>query len=296
MNSRQLQYAVMLSETGNFSQLAEKLNITQPALSKQILSLEKDLGVQLFNRNTNPVTLTAAGEYFINSARDILYKQDQLFRSMEQFKSGDKGQLVIGITPFRSSYLIPGIIKKLREAFPGVQVKLIEEGSDVLRKDAAEGKFDFAVVNLPVDEAVLDVTLIEPDRLVLVATDEFIENHPLLKGKKEIVFMECKDIPFVVVSANQEMRILFDKLCASSAVQPDIAAEVVGLTTAWEMACSGVAATLLPLQFVKRENTVRPVTVIELKDNIYLRQPAVVVKHGQYISDYARYAVDLLTK
>ncbi len=296
MNSRQLQYAVMLSETGNFSQLAERLNITQPALSKQILSLEKDLGVQLFNRNTNPIALTAAGEYFVNSAKEILYKQDQLFRSMEQFKSGDKGQLVIGITPFRSSYLIPSIVKKIREKFPGVQVKLVEEGSDLLRKDAAEGKFDFAIVNLPVDETVLDVTLIEPDRLVLVVADDLVQKYPQLEGKTEIVFKACKEIPFVVVGANQEMRVLFDKLCVSSDVQPDIAAEVVGLTTAWEMACSGVAATLLPLQFVNRENTDRSVTVIELKDNIYLRQPAVVVKHGQYISDYARYAIELLTK
>lgn len=296
MNLRQLQYAVLLSETGNFSQLAEKLNITQPALSKQILSLEKELGTQLFDRNSNPVTLTAAGEYFIREARDLLYKEDQLLRSMEQFKSGDKGQLVIGITPFRSAYLIPEIVKKIRIKFPGIQVKLVEEGSELLRKDAADGKFDFAVVNMPIDEALLDATLIEPDRLVLVLSDEIAQNYPEIKTAKEIDFKECKEIPFVVAGPNQEMRMLFEKLCLSTGVRPVVAAEVVNLTTAWEMACSGVAATLLPLQFVNSEISNRQLTVIELKNDVYLRQPAVVVKRGQYVSEYARYAVELLTK
>ncbi len=292
MNSRQLQYAVLLSETGNFSQVAEKLNITQPALSKQILSLEKELGTQLFDRNRNPVALTAAGEHFIREAKEILYKESQLVKSMEQFSSGDKGQLVIGITPFRSAYLIPETVKKVREKFPGVQVKLAEEGSEALRKDAAEGMFDFAVVNMPVDESVLDAVLIEPDSLALVIPEAM---DSAFKGKDEVDFSACRDIPFVILGANQEMRQLFEKLCTDSGIRPETAAEVVNLTSAWEMACAGVGATLLPVQFVngKRDSHV---TVVKLKNSFYLRQPAVVAKKGQYLSDYARYAINLLTK
>lgn len=293
MNSRQLQYAVLLSEIGNFSQLAEKLNITQPALSKQILALEKELGVQLFDRNTNPIRLTAAGEYFVREAKELLYKEEQLLRSMEQFKSGDKGRLVIGITPFRSAYLIPDIVKKVRKKFPGVQVKLVEEGSELLRKDVVDGKFDFAVVNLPVDDSQLEVKLIEPDRLVLVLSEDLVKNFPKFKNVDKIDFKECKDLPFAVVGQGQEMRMLFEKLCSSTQVYPDIATEVVGLTTSWEMARSGVAATLLPLQFINSVNK-RNLVVIELTNDVYLRQPAVVYKSGQYISEYARYAIDLL--
>lgn len=292
VNSRQLQYAVLLSESGNFSHVAESLNITQPALSKQILSLEKELGVQLFDRNRNPVTLTAAGEHFIREAREILYRESQLMKSMEQFGSGDKGQLVIGITPFRSAYLIPETVKKVREKFPGVQVKLAEEGSEALRKNAAEGMFDFAVVNMPVDESVLDAVLIEPDRLALVIPESIKTDFSV---SEETDFSLCKDIPFVVLGAGQEMRQLFEKLCIHSDVRPQIAAEVVNLTSAWEMACAGVGATLLPLQFVNGKRH-RNVTVVKLKNSFFLRQPAVVVKKGQYLSAYARYAIKLLTK
>lgn len=294
MNLRQLQYAVLLSETCNFSQVAEKLNITQPALSKQILSLEKELGVQLFDRTNMPARLTVAGEYFIREAKELLYKEEQLMRTMEQFKKGDKGRLVIGITPFRSAYLVSGIIRKMRKKFPGIQIKLVEQGSEVLRKDAADGKFDFAVVNLPVDDSRLEVKLIEPDRLVLVASEELLDEHPELKDKKSISFSKCKDLPFAVVGQGQEMRTLFDKLCSSADIMPEIATEVVNLTTSWEMACSGVAAALLPLQFVNNADTSRSIRVIELEDKINLRQPAVVYKKGQYLSRYAKYAVELL--
>ncbi len=293
MNSRQLQYAVLLSEIGNFSQVAEKLNITQPALSKQILCLEKELGTQLFDRERNPVTLTASGEYFIREARELLYRQTQLTKSMEQFRNGDKGQLVIGITPFRSAYLISEVVKKVRDKFPGVQVRLAEEGSEVLRKDAAEGKFDFAVINLPVDESRLDVTLIEADKLALVMPESMASTY---SDGDEADFSSFKDVPFVVPGVNQEMRQLFEKLCASSGVRPQIAAEVVNLTSAFEMACAGVGATLLPLQFVKGKDKNGKMAVVKLKNSFSLRQPAVVIKKGQYLSPYARYAVKLLTE
>lgn len=294
MNSRQLQYAIALSEIGNFSQVAEKLNITQPALSKQILSLENELGVKLFNRGTTPLTMTPAGQYFIREAQELLYKEDQLLRTMEQFKSGQAGQLVIGSNPFRSSYLIPEIIKEFHAVYPNIRIKLLEENSEQLRKDAAEGKYDFAVVNLPVDESTLDVIPLESDRLVLVIPPEYKHLLPLESGCQEVDFGVCKDLPFVVLQKNQEMRQLFEKLCATYNFHPNIAAEVVGMTTSWSMASAGVGATILPLQFVRRR-AVEGMTVVGIKNTVYTRQPAIITRRGQYISPYARYAMDLLT-
>lgn len=294
MNSRQLQYAIALSEIGNFSQVADKLKISQPALSKQILSLENELGVKLFDRSTSPLTITPAGQHFIQEAQELLYKEDQLFRSMERFKSGDAGQLVIGVTPFRSSYLIPEVVKEFHITYPNIQVKLVEAGSDLLRKEAAEGKYDFAVVNLPVDESVLDVVPLEPDRLVLVIPLEWKHKINIPTGCKEVDFGACKDLPFVVVQQNQEMRQLFEKLCAAHNFHPNIAAEVVSLTTAWSMACAGVAATILPLQFINHKQLTNGLTVIEINNAVYSRQPAIITRRGQYVSPHARYAMHLL--
>ena len=141
MNTRQLQYAIELSQVCNFSQVAEKLNITQPALSKQILSLENELGVKLFDRTTTPMVLTAAGESFIRQAKELLIRQEQLAHSLRSFQSGDSGRLVIGVSPFRAIYMIPQIAEKVRKKFPGVQILLHEVGSGTLRKEVAEGKY-----------------------------------------------------------------------------------------------------------------------------------------------------------
>lgn len=289
MNAKQMEYAVMLAETGSFSQLAEKLRISQPALSKQILSLEKELGLSLFDRSAVPVTPTAAGVHFVAQAKDLLYRQQQLLSSMEQFREGSRGQLVIGATPFRSAYMLPEMLAQLREKYPGIRVKIVEKTSALLRKDAAEGRYDFAVVNLPVDEASLECRPLEPDKLVLVVPRSMQGQLPA----GPVAFAQCAVLPFITVGDRQEMRVLFEKLCLQCSVTPPIAAEVVGLTTAWDMACAGVGATLLPLQFVRTKPQDK-VAVLPLQDEIFLRQPAIAIKHGQYLPPYAQYAIRLL--
>lgn len=295
MNSRQLQYVITLNKTRSFSQASEMLNITQPALSKQILNLEKELGIKIFDRNTVPFTVTPAGEYFIREAEKRLYQEDQLLRSLEQFKSGQKGRLVIGISPFRNLYMMPAIIKQFKQKYPGVHVVVHEPNSTQLRKDAAEGKYDFAIVNLPVDESVLSVTLLEKEALALAVPNELVGKIPGAKQGGQLSFAQCKDLPFVVVGQNQEMRRYFDSLCAGSNIHPEIAVEVVGgVTSAWSMARAGIGATILPLTLVKDAPPEDNLTLFTLSDTSFSRQPAIVTRRGQYLSDYAKYAISLL--
>lgn len=295
MNSRQLQYVITLNKTRSFSQASEQLNITQPALSKQILNLEKELGIKIFDRNTVPFTVTPAGEYFIREAEKRLYEDDQLLRSLEQYKSGQKGRLVIGVSPFRNLYMIPAIIKQFKQKYPGVHVVVHEPNSTQLRKDAAEGKYDFAIVNLPVDASVLSVTPLEKEALVLAVPNEMVSRIPSAEKGRQIQFADCKDLPFVVVGKTQEMRRYFDSLCASTNTFPEIAAEVLGgVTTAWSMARAGIGATILPLTLVEHSQLADNLTLFTLSDTSFSRQPAIVTRRGQYLSDYAKYAIALL--
>ncbi len=294
MNSRQIKYAILLSESGSFSEVSEKLNISQPALSKQILALENELGVRLFNRNGSPYILTPAGEYFIREAREIVFREERLLRTIEQFKEGNMGNLFIGITPFRSSYLMPKMIKRFKESYPNIQIKLREVGSEVLRKEAAEGKFDFAVVNLPVDESLFNVTMLESDRLVLVVPTALSSSVNHKAGKVD--FADCKNLPFIVATPAQEMRKLFESFCVASDSHPTIAAEVTNIMTAWELALAGVGATMLPLQFVNAFPTDSNISVFELNDSADLRRPAILTLKGQPVSEPVKYAIKLLTE
>ncbi len=297
MNYRQIEYAIMLSKTLNFSLVAEELGLTQPTLSKQIQSLEKELGIKIFDRNHVPMRITPAGEFFLSEAKEIIYKESELKKQLEGFKKGERGRLVIGVTPFRSLCLMPAMIKTFKEKYPEVEIVLYEAQSETLRKNAVEGKFDFAVVNLPVDESVLDVRTLEADELVLAVPEGLLHLLDSRVAKSDEIkdFSAAKKLPFVVLSERQELRVLFDKFCVNAGFKPNITAEVVSVSTAWAMASGGCAAALLPMQIIKSGRFGEGLKLFKIKDISYSRQPVIVTKRGQYLSEYAKYAIDILS-
>ena len=294
MNLRQIQYAVVLSETRNFSEAAEKLNISQPALSKQIIALENEVDVKLFDRSTNPLALTAAGEFFIEKSKKLLFEEDVLLKTLEKYKAGKKGKLVIGAVPFRSSYMMPGIIKAVKEKFPDIDVCLSEFGLAVLKEGLLNGEYDFAIMNLPVNDPEFETIPLAEDVLVLAVPKKY---KKLIKTSGE-GFVEnlssAKNVPFVTVGKEQEMRKLFDALCADAGVCPEIYATVTGVLTAWEMVKSGVCATIIPKQFVDAKGDGDGVEVFEIKNTPYKRRSAVVLRRGQFVSEYAKFAIEEL--
>lgn len=290
MNKRQLQYAVALSRTLNISQTAENLKITQPALSKQILALEKEFGIALFDRSTTPLKMTPAGEKFIKLAEEILIKEENLISLMQDFKEGKKGRLVIGISPFRAGYFLLSTIKKLQEKYPGLQIVLKEAGSDELRAYVLDGTVDFAIINLPVEDVLLDVIPLNSEPLALVVPNKMAE------GKKGLNLADCKDFPFIALGKNQELRKLFEKLCSVNGFTPNISVEATGITTAWSIAQAGIGATVLPKRFTEEHKTESKVLVFELNGEAYIRKPAIVIRKGQYLSKYAADAIEFIKK
>ncbi len=297
MNSRQLQYAILLAEARNFSQVAESLDISQPALSKQIISLENELGVKLFDRTTTPLSLTAAGEFFVKKAEELLFEEDVLLKTMSRYKTGEQGKLTIGISPFRSLYLMPEVITKFKQKYPNIQIVLSEHGRSQLHKGISEGLYDFAITNLPVDESKLDIIPLEPDTLVLAVPSALTHKiNELGENSTKINLSQCSELPFVVLSQGQEMRQLFDKLCKLSRVTPPISLEVIGITTAWAMVQAGIAATILPKQFAQSDYSGKNIALFEIDQDTYVRQPVIVTRRGQFISEYAQCAIQILTE
>lgn len=299
MNYRQLQCALLLSEVRNFSQVAEQLNISQPTLSKMILNLEKDLGVRLFDRTTVPVSLTPAGEYFFREAKGLMRTETHLRQAMEEFQTGKRGHLTIGVSPFRCVYLMPELVRKVQQRYPGVLVTLVEEGSDLLQKHAAEGTVDFAIVNLPVDDTLLDVQPLTPERVLLAVPERLAQDVPVEPEKSEEGYpvadlARCGHLPFIVLGRQQVHRILFDKLCANAGVIPNITAEVVGITSAWALVRGGVGAAMLPQPFVGNDYFREDIRFFALKGSGAPRTPAVISRKGKGFSEYASYAVSLL--
>ena len=296
MNTRQLQYAVLLAKARSFSHVAEDLGISQPALSKQIIALENELNVKLFDRSTMPLTLTAAGEHFTAKAEKLLYEEDQLRKSMAQYQQGEYGRLVIGVSPFRSLYLMPRFVRQLKQRFPHLQIVLSEANSAQLHKGIMEGQYDFAIMNLPVDESALHATPLEQDELVLAIPDGMLPLlSPVPAPDAPVDLSICRHLPFIALSPQQELRQQFRKLCTLAGLEPDVQVEVVGIATAWAMVQAGVGATVLPRQFV-REQTHPGVSIFPILQQAATRQPAIVTRRDQYISNFAEYALEILQR
>lgn len=299
MNMKQVQYALVLAQTRNFSQTAEQLGITQPALSKQILALEKDLGVRLFDRTTVPLSVTPAGEHFLANAHQLLLQEEQLRQDMHDFESGSRGRLTIGISPFRCLYLIPDLIYKLTRQHPGLQVVLHEGKSHELHKLAVDGGVDFAIMNLPVDETLLDIHPLTPEKVLLAVPEALADTVPIEENRSEGGFpvadlRNCRDLPFVVLGKQQVHRVLFDKLCQQAGIRPNIAVEAVGITCAWALVRAGVGATLLPDKFIQTDYFQENIRFFALQGTGAPRHPAIIWRKGATLSPFAQEAIRLL--
>ena len=106
MTSQQIEYVLAVAEQRSFSKAAQKLYVTQPALSQYVMNIEKQLGVQLFDRSTSPIRLTQAGEAFVRSAEQIKVIEDNLMNELSDIAEIKSGSLKIGASTFRASCLL----------------------------------------------------------------------------------------------------------------------------------------------------------------------------------------------
>jgi DNA-binding transcriptional LysR family regulator len=135
MDIIKLEAFLTLAETGNFTRAADELFISQPALSKQISSLEEELKVPLFNRSKKATSLTLYGEYFVPYAKNMLANYRNAKEHILQIENLNEGTLRFGATNFIGVYLIPFYLAKFQELFPGITLHFtINSSRNILSK------------------------------------------------------------------------------------------------------------------------------------------------------------------
>lgn len=143
VNIQQLKCFVSLAETLNFSTTAEKLNLTQPAVSHNIKSLENELGITLFVRNKRTVNLTIAGHSFYEDLEGLLFRLDQSIKKAQRLSEKYESTLIIGYTEtvFEKNFL-PDLIKRFKEQYPQIQIQLKKSNLTREKEDLLNQKFD----------------------------------------------------------------------------------------------------------------------------------------------------------
>jgi LysR family hydrogen peroxide-inducible transcriptional activator len=246
---RQLQYAEAVADLRSFRRAAERCHVSQPSLSAQVIQLEEQLGVQLFERGPRRVLLTAAGEAVLARARRLLLEADDLADEARQLGEPLGGTMRIGVIPTVSPYLLPEIVPALRARHERLGVHWVEDKTESLLAALNEGKLD--AVLLALEAAIGDV-----EREV-VCEDPFVlampPGHPLARGRGPAKPQELRGAGFLLLDDGHCFRDQALSYCASARAR-ELDFRATSLATLAQMVASGAGVTLLPRIAVPVEN------------------------------------------
>jgi DNA-binding transcriptional LysR family regulator len=147
MELRQFRYIIAVAEEGNITRAAERLDMQPPPLSRQIRSIEREIGAQLFHRKARGVELTDAGRAFLDNARAIIAQVDRLFETTRRTARGEQGRICVGYSSSVAFHpLVPRIIREFRRTFQLVNVTLVEGYPDDLIGRMRNDQIDISFV------------------------------------------------------------------------------------------------------------------------------------------------------
>ena len=175
MNLSDLRYLIAIADHLHFGRAAASCFVSQPTLSTQLRKLERELGVELVERNPRHVMLTAAGARVVEHARRAVAEADAIEDVARQARDPESGTLRIGIFPTLGPYLLPHVVPALHARFPRLELLLVEEKTEVVLQQLHDGKLDAGVLALPVDDERLHHSPLFDEDFVLAAPS----SHPL---------------------------------------------------------------------------------------------------------------------
>jgi DNA-binding transcriptional LysR family regulator len=189
MELRDLAYFTTIAELQHLGRAAERLHLSQPALTKCIRRLEAALDTRLFQREGRGIRLTPAGEMLLSRSRLLNATAEQYRREIRDFAEGSVGHLRIGTGATTAEYLLPAVCRRMLQDHPGVTFEIVVGMSDVLRSRLRENQLDLVLGPIvPDDEAEFTRHLLTEDEVVVTAS----RDHPLLRRKPQLADLaEC---------------------------------------------------------------------------------------------------------
>ncbi len=169
MNLQRLRYFVAVAEELHFGRAADRLNMSQPPLSRQIRLLERELDTALFDRSTRRVSLTDAGAFLYPEAVRLLASADGVDRLMDQHRHGQAGTLRVGFVDSAAYEVMPRALSEYRRRWPRVDYELHTMSSDEQVRALREGRIDVGIGRASADSQRVEATLVTQERLLVAA-------------------------------------------------------------------------------------------------------------------------------
>src|ERR1700744_2472982 len=254
---RHLDYFVAVAAELNFSRAAKRIHVVQSALSASVSRLEKELGVELFDRSKRQIALTASGEVFLEHAREVIHAAHRARTSVEGFRNQLTGTVTLGTLMSWGTLNLPAALEEFRGANPMVTVRLRQSitGSAGHLTAIADGQMDLALVSITAPVSPL-VTLRELMREPMVFVCE--SSHPLAH-RRRVELADLGGPGFLQFPPGWGIRQRVDKGFAAAGVYPVSAYEVADYAITAELIRHRLATTILPTSVPHRFPDLRTV-------------------------------------
>lgn len=255
MDTETFSNIIAIAEDKSISKAASRLFVSRSALNRQLLAVEKEIGLPLFKRVSNKLELTYAGEVFIRTAEQVLDAMRDCTRLMQDISGNLRGKVAIGVTNGRANIMMKEIIAHFHQSFPHVSISFCIANSDELRELLYAGKIDVALIAF---EEVTSDFVSEPlssEEIVLICS----KDHPLasLAGvnehgeRSQCKLSWFKDDVFGFETRGSPMRTQVERIFAEEGFKPDTIIENCTTPLLMQLANEGICCTIFSERHLK---------------------------------------------
>ncbi len=265
-----LEAFIEVAQTGSFSRASEKLNITQPAVSKRVAGLEQELNAQLFNRIGRQISLTEAGKQLLPKARDLLQYAKDLKRVASNLSDEVRGNLSVAISHHIGLHRMPPILKAFHQQYPNVQLDIHFQDSERAYVDLINGEIEFAIITLPneLPEGLVTKTIWQ-DSLHVVAGASSV-----LGSWDGIDVIGLATFPCVLPAQDTETHQVLKRAFDEYGLSLDVQMTTNNLETLKMLAVAGIGWSMLP-------DTMLDDSLVKIDLNTQLKRDLGVVYHAK---------------
>ena len=261
MDLKQIESIIVLAEEKNISRAAEKLAISQSALSQKLKKLEDELGAQLFVRGKRHLTLTPAGELYVQNSLRIIDIKNQTYKHIAELSNYLTGQIAVGVAPGLSPSVIATVYPEFHERYPGYTIRTAEQPFYKIEELLLQGRLDigfFAFTDMETNHSNKFNTapLRRSDIHVAVShTNPIAIEHNAKKG--DLItgadIREFRYLPFALPPKTAKLRTIADDVFANAGITPTVLYEVVESRPIYTMIANSNMATFIPEDYIPRE-------------------------------------------
>lgn len=266
MDTRRLKYYVRIVELGSLTKASEVLHVAQPALSQQVIALEKTFGKRLLIRSKKGVIPTDAGHALYRHAQLILKQVAQAHSEIENTSAGLAGTVAIGVAPYSSaSAMALPLLMAAREKYPGIVLHIHENFSSAISEMVSSRRLDMAFIFTPGEIKGLTFEHLMDEEICLVGSREAMQDF---QGETvSIERLPCKHM--VLPGPIHLLRSQFDAVCAKANIKPHIIAEIESLTLLAKALAQGLGFSLLPLSVARDLGVSKEIDWVKLDKDLF---------------------------